>query len=291
MVAGTKIKLKDQLGRVVRVGGDATKGAMIGCDLRWPNGSLVQESQVRNSTSGTSTGGSTGGLASTVWKLIRKVPSNLQKLVALAGVGLITRSSDGEWHQRSIVAGDGSNVENGDGASGSPKVSLDAVLDDLSDVDVAVATTGQILTKQSDGKWRGQTPSGGGGGGAMVYVGSAVVTGSAATSLTFSGLNIATDERYVIELAVKNASGSTSTVSMTYSADTTAANYAGQFVTGDNTVAGSRSNNASIFSVVAGECVMSQIIVRRDLDSLPRASLHNSRGVIGSIKAQYVEHF
>lgn len=65
-MAGTKIKLKDQLGRVVRVGGDGTNGATIGKDLRWPDGSLVQESQVRNSggqaggSSGNSTGGSTG---------------------------------------------------------------------------------------------------------------------------------------------------------------------------------------------------------------------------------------
>jgi len=125
-MAGTKIKLKDQLGRVVRVGGDATKGATVGRDLRWPDGSLVQESQVRNSTSqtGGATGGSTGGIASTVWRLIREVPANLQKLAALSGVGFTTRGVDGEWHQRSIAAGEGINVENTDGVEGNPEVSL-----------------------------------------------------------------------------------------------------------------------------------------------------------------------
>lgn len=129
-MAGTKIKLKDQLGRVVRVGGDGTNGATVGKDLRWPDGSLVQESQIRNSggqaggSTGGSAGGSTGGIASTVWRLIREVPANLQKLAKLAGAGFTTRGSDGEWHQRSIEAGEGIHIENGDGVAGDPVVSL-----------------------------------------------------------------------------------------------------------------------------------------------------------------------
>ncbi|WP_313214787.1 hypothetical protein [Stenotrophomonas acidaminiphila] len=129
-MAGTKIKLKDQLGRVVRVGGDGTNGATVGKDLRWPDGSLVQESQVRNSggqaggSSGSSTGGSTGGIASTVWRLVREVPANLQRLAALVGAGLTVRGSDGAWHQRSIAAGEGIQVENADGVAGDPVVSL-----------------------------------------------------------------------------------------------------------------------------------------------------------------------
>ncbi len=129
-MAGTKIKLKDQLGRVVRVGGDGTNGATVGKNLRWPDGSLVQESQIRNSggqaggSVGGSTGGSTGGIASTVWRLVREVPANLQKLAALAGMGLAVRGSDGSWHQRSIAAGEGIQVENADGVAGDPIVSL-----------------------------------------------------------------------------------------------------------------------------------------------------------------------
>jgi len=129
-MAGTKIKLKDQLGRVVRVGGDGTNGATVGKDLRWPDGSLVQESQIRNSggqaggSVGGNTGGSTGGIASTVWRLVREVPANLQKLAALAGAGLTVRGIDGSWHQRSIAAGEGIQVENADGVAGDPVVSL-----------------------------------------------------------------------------------------------------------------------------------------------------------------------
>ncbi len=98
-MAGTKIKLKDQLGRVVRVGGDATKGATVGRDLRWPDGSLVQESQVRNGV-GSPTSGSTGNASPTVWRLIREVPENLRQLAALDGEGGAYRNADGSWELR-----------------------------------------------------------------------------------------------------------------------------------------------------------------------------------------------
>lgn len=56
-VAGSKVKLKDQLGRVVRLGGDAA-GATAGKDLRWPGGCVVNPSGIRNpSTDSDSTGG------------------------------------------------------------------------------------------------------------------------------------------------------------------------------------------------------------------------------------------
>lgn len=47
-MAGNKIKLKDQLGRVVRVGGDGTAGATVGRDLRWPDGTIVKLSEIKN---------------------------------------------------------------------------------------------------------------------------------------------------------------------------------------------------------------------------------------------------
>lgn len=118
-MAGPKVKLKDQLGRVVRLGGDSA-GATVGKDLRWPDGSLVKSAEIRNPSAGA--GGT--GPAATVWKLIREVPANLQKLAKLAGVGFTTRGSDGEWHQRSITAGEGIHVSDGDGAAGDPVIGL-----------------------------------------------------------------------------------------------------------------------------------------------------------------------
>lgn len=62
-----------------------------------------------------------------------------------------------------------------------------AVISDLSDVDASTASSGQVLTKQSDGKWRGQSPSGGGGG-AMTFIGDVITTGSQAI-VSFSGIS------------------------------------------------------------------------------------------------------
>ena len=78
---------------------------------------------------------------------------------------------------------------------------------------------------------------------------------------------------------------------MTYNADTTATNYGLQFTTGDGSSSNAvRNNNAGIFSMASGECVMSQVRMRRDLDNIPRASLQTSRGAVATIKNQSVEH-
>ncbi|KRG63892.1 hypothetical protein ABB26_09925 [Stenotrophomonas humi] len=124
-MAGSKIKLKDQLGRVVRVGGEATPGATVGRDLRWPDGTIVKLGEIKNPA----VDSSTGGMAPTLWKLIREIPSNIQKLAKLAGVGFTTRDADGEWYQRTIEAGEGIEVENADGVAGNPAVALADVPD------------------------------------------------------------------------------------------------------------------------------------------------------------------
>lgn len=119
-MAGPKVKLKDTINRVVRLGSDGS-GATVGKDLRWPDGTVVKASDIRNPTSDT---GSTGGLAATVWKLIREIPANIQKLAKLAGIGFTTRGADGERYQRSIAQGEGIAVTNGDGIADDPTIAL-----------------------------------------------------------------------------------------------------------------------------------------------------------------------
>lgn len=89
-MAGPKVKLKDQLGRVVRLGGDSA-GATVGKDLRWPDGSLVKSTEIRNPSAGA--GGT--GPAATVWRLIREVPANLAALAKVSAAGLLIRRSSG----------------------------------------------------------------------------------------------------------------------------------------------------------------------------------------------------
>lgn len=116
----SKIKRYDQLPRVTKIPDAGTVGAVVGKDLRWPDGTVVQESQIRQST-GT---GSTGNAVATLWKLIREIPLNIQRVAALAGAGFTTRDAEGNWRQRAITAGEGITVENGDGTDGAPTVSI-----------------------------------------------------------------------------------------------------------------------------------------------------------------------
>lgn len=126
-MASRKIKLKDQLGRVVRVPVAAPPNPATA-----PASPPVVQQSDRQSP------------AATVWRLIREVPVNLQKLAKLVGSGFATRDSSGEWRQRSIMPGQGIGVANGDGGEGSPTISLNAELVDLSDVD-GEAQTGDVL--------------------------------------------------------------------------------------------------------------------------------------------------
>jgi hypothetical protein len=92
-----------------------------------------------------------------------------------------------------------------------------------------------------------------GGGGAMTLVGTATVTGSAATSLTLSGLDLSTDGAYYVVYSLGNASaGSSIDVSMFFSGDTTATNYYTQQLLANNTsVTGNtgRVNNAKVIGI------------------------------------------
>lgn len=72
------------------------------------------------------------GAASTLWKLIREIPANIQALAAMGRVGFPTRDGDGTWFQRKLQQGTGIQVTNGDGAAGDPTVALNpASIDSL----------------------------------------------------------------------------------------------------------------------------------------------------------------
>ncbi len=127
----------------VDVDPDATNGAQVGVNLRGPDGQILTAAQVINPT-----GGSTGGpssIASTIWKLIREVPSNIQKLAALIGAGFAARQSNGDWALRTLQEGTGIDIANPDGDAGNPTIGLK---------DVANSGTGTLLAVTRDGKGR-----------------------------------------------------------------------------------------------------------------------------------------
>lgn len=82
----------------------------------------------------------------TLWRLIREIPANIVKLAAQTGNGLVTRLVSGDYALRTITAGTAIAVTNGNGNAGNPTVALNALLDDLLDVDVPAPNEGDVLT-------------------------------------------------------------------------------------------------------------------------------------------------
>jgi hypothetical protein len=77
-MADRKIKLKDQLGRVVRLD-DGNAGATLGKNLYGSDGKLLTAAQIINPPP------EKQNAVATLWKLIREIPANIQKLAALVG--------------------------------------------------------------------------------------------------------------------------------------------------------------------------------------------------------------
>lgn len=118
----------------VEVDPEATKGAQLGVNLLDEQGRLL----TRESLAGTNPSGP-NSIASTIWRLIREVPLNIQKLAALATSGFAVRRSDGEWSTRTLQQGAGITISNPAGEAGDPEIGLADVTD--SGVGVLLATT------------------------------------------------------------------------------------------------------------------------------------------------------
>lgn len=140
-MAKQRVPLYQNPRNFVTVEDGATKGAQLGRDLYDENGKLLTRGDLAG-------GGSTGGtntIASTVWKLIREVPANIQKLAALATSGFAVRRSDGEWVTRSLQQGAGITITSPAGEAGDPTIGL---------TDVPDSGAGTLLAITVDGKGR-----------------------------------------------------------------------------------------------------------------------------------------
>lgn len=127
----------------VDVDPDATNGAQVGVNLRGPDGQILTAAQVINPTASDSGGPSS--IASTIWKLIREIPLNIQKLAVLAGAGFATRQSNGDWALRTLQEGPGIDITNPAGDAGNPMIGLE---------DVPDSGSGTLLATTFDAKGR-----------------------------------------------------------------------------------------------------------------------------------------
>ncbi|GAB3094888.1 hyaluronate lyase N-terminal domain-containing protein [Lysobacter terrae] len=132
---------------------------------------------------------------------------------------------------------------------------------------------------------------GGGGGGALELITTSTVSGAAATLITISGLDLATDGCYLGLLSAKNNNASALTVNLFYNGDTTATNYWRQYLVADGSaVSAARSNNANLLDVKASAGFTAEFTIQQDVDGRPRARARDNRDAPSSLVLQIADH-
>lgn len=95
MVKKVKVQLFGLQNRQITVDADATEGATVERNLYWPDGSIVQESEIRGGTVVVETEpGGVGGISQTLWSLILDIPEKLLGLLALSETGFVYHEND-----------------------------------------------------------------------------------------------------------------------------------------------------------------------------------------------------
>lgn len=132
----------------------------------------------------------------------------------------------------------------------------------------------------------------GSGGSGLTLMGSATVAGSAATDMTVSGLDLASDGAYLVLVNIGNATASSATISLFYNGDTTQTNYYYQFWAGNGAASqASRTNVAALVGLAASSSASGKITVMPDiLSGYPRAIIQINRNTPSSIDSIHAAH-
>ena len=105
------------------------------------------------------------------------------------------------------------------------------------------------------------------------YKGETTVTGSAATSMQITGLDLSTDQEYYIRAEVKNANAGTVAFYFEVNGSTTTTGYYRQVIAGSNTtLAGQRDNAPTLRTALTGEVMSFRIWLALDFNGKPRMS-------------------
>jgi len=139
--------------------------------------------------------------------------------------------------------------------------------------------------------------NGSGGSGSLSFVGSTSITGSAASTLTITGLDLNTDKRYLVRAQLKNATTTGANISLFYNSDTTATNYNRESLTANgSTITGTRSNDAFISgldsnaaSTGSGNTAF-EFWIENNVDGHPSTKATNSRSGNSNILWQMFVH-
>ena len=127
-----KVRLVGPGNRVATIDLESSKGARVGDDLLWPDGTVVQEDEIRgssqtlNSTSITQQPGVVTPTA-TIWSLILEIPAFIKSLAALVtgATGIVVKGAGDTAVTREIEGTtDQIDVADGDGVAGNPVISI-----------------------------------------------------------------------------------------------------------------------------------------------------------------------
>lgn len=104
-------------------------------------------------------------------------------------------------------------------------------------------------------------------------VGTTTVTGSAATTMTVSGLDLSAYNYFVLTGAIKNATGSQTLISLYYNSDTTATNYHRNSAAFGGSGTFAQSNDAVALILAASGYLTFDGTVKNGIDGKPRSKL------------------
>jgi hypothetical protein len=177
------------------------------------------------------------------------------KLVTIDSYGRVEGSEDGT----------AADIPYPNTDSGLDAENVKAAIDELAaeKVDDAPSDGSEYVRKNA--AWAVATASTG-----MQLVGTATVAGSAATDLTLSGLDLASDGRYVLEYNFLNATASQAVISILFNADATATNYDNENVQANGSATTAARANAPTVGVLnASSTVIGQATIRSDRNGKP----------------------
>jgi hypothetical protein len=170
--------------------------------------------------------------------------------------------------------------------SGMSATNVQTAIDELAAQKLGDAPSDGAIYGRKNGAWVATAASG-----EMQLLGTATVSGAAATDLTLSGLDLSAFAGFKIILKIKNATASAGLISLFYNGDTTATNYDRQALSGTgSSAAAARVNAAAITSLIASECSTGTIDIFNDFDGKPRARSQTNIGAPSGLILQDIAH-
>jgi hypothetical protein len=129
------------------------------------------------------------------------------------------------------------------------------------------------------------------GGGTYKFVEEKIVSGSATQTISFTGLDLDTDDHYVLFAALAGDDAQARDVSLGFNTDYTIANYYVQFLAiNDNALTAQRHNGGTVGSISNSRISVFRIDIMQNLDGYPLSSARCTFTPVNSILTYQQDH-